>query len=64
MIPFRSLGCQSGMLEVIMVDVMCIYDGNKKPGITVKKNMLIGLSTDKLSQDNAYQMLLNCEAVK
>lgn len=61
MIPFRSLGCSEGCIEVIMVDVMYIY--RNKKAFTVR-DALIGLYKQKLSADNAYEMLLNSECFR
>jgi len=61
MIPFRSLGCSEGCIEVIMVDVMYIYRNEKT---ITKKEALVGLYKQKLSSDNAYQMLLNSECFR
>lgn len=58
MIPFSSLGCTKGCMEVIMVDVMYIYKDNKA---VIIKEALVGITKQKLSTDNAYKMLLNSE---
>ena len=61
MIPYNSLGCESGMLEVITVDSMYIYTKKK---VYAQKNALIGLSTVKLSSDNEFDVLVNIGAVQ
>ena len=61
MIPYNSLGCESGMLEVITVDSMYIYTKKK---VYAQKNALIGLSTVKLSLDNEFDVLVNIGAVQ
>lgn len=55
-IPFRSVGCDKGLIEVITVDCMYIYYGERRYEIT---EALIGLSDVNLSSDNEYEMLIN-----
>lgn len=55
-IPFRSLGCESGTIEVICVENMYIYIGEKKMRL---ENALIGYTDMELSSDNEYEMLVN-----
>ncbi len=55
-IPFSSLGCESGILEVITADRMYIY-GNEE--VKVLQQPLIGMTKQHLSQDGAYDMLIN-----
>lgn len=61
LIPFRSLGCENGMLEVITVDNMYIYRGKEKIEI---KEALIGLASMELSSDGEYQILVNSGVLK
>lgn len=58
MIPFHSLGCECGCIEVIMVDDMYIYRDGKT---IVRNKALMGMYKQQLSGDHAYQMLLNSE---
>ncbi len=58
LVPYRSLGCQDGMMEVITVETMYIYHGKKKRKIA---GALIGLSRQELSQDGEYQMLIGTQ---
>ncbi|MFQ7575414.1 MAG: sigma-E processing peptidase SpoIIGA [Lachnospira sp.] len=55
-IPFRSLGCENGMIEVISVESMYIYLGKKE---MIVENALIGYTDMELSGDNEYEMLVN-----
>lgn len=61
MVPFHSLGCEGGCIEVIMVDDMYIYRNGKT---VVRNKALMGMYKQKLSGDNAYQMLLNSEVLR
>ena len=56
LIPFNSLGCEHGLMEVIAVDTMYIYYGSKKETIN---GALVGLITGKLSTDGEYTALIN-----
>lgn len=56
LIPFNSLGCERGLIEVIAVDTMYIYYGNKKETIN---GALLGLTSKKLSTDGEYTALVN-----
>lgn len=58
LVPYQSLGCENGLLEVITVDAMYIYQGKKKRKIA---GALVGLSKTALSADGEYQMLLNAQ---
>lgn len=60
-IPFRSLGCENGILEVITVETMYIYYGKNKIQV---KEALIGLTEQKLSSDGAYEFLVNSQLLK
>lgn len=57
-VPFRSLGCDNGLLEVISADTMYIYNGKRKRKIS---GALVGLTQGTLSSDGAYQMLVNAQ---
>jgi stage II sporulation protein GA (sporulation sigma-E factor processing peptidase) len=57
-VPYRSLGCDHGLLEVITVDTMYIYYGEKKREIS---NALVGLTGNKLSTDGEYSFLVNAQ---
>lgn len=60
-IPFQSLGCENGILEVITAETMYIYYGKKKVQI---KEALIGLTAQQLSSDGAYEFLVNSQLLK
>lgn len=60
-IPFRSLGCDNGILEVITAETMYIYYGKNK---VLVKEALIGLTAQKLSSDGAYEFLVNSQLLK
>ncbi len=55
-IPYRSIGCESGVMQVITADEMYIYTDKE---VVDQKEPLIGLAGQQLSQDGAYDMLLN-----
>lgn len=55
-IPFSSVGCENGLLEVITADNMYIYAGKE---ILKFENVMIGLTDIKLSSDGEFQILLN-----
>lgn len=57
-VPFHSLGCENGLLEVITVDTMYIYGGRNVKQIN---NALVGLTGDKLSSDGEYTFLVNSQ---
>lgn len=57
-VPYRSLGCDDGLLEVISVDTMYIYNGKRKRKIS---GALVGLTQKTLSSDSEYQMLINAQ---
>ena len=56
MVPFSSMGCESGILKVITADLMYIYYNDE---VRIIKEPLIGLTNQRLSQDGAYEMLIN-----
>lgn len=57
LIPYSSLGCENGLLEVITAENMCIYQQGKK---NVQVPMaLLGISRHKLSSDGEFNMLVN-----
>lgn len=60
-IPFRSLGCDSGMLEVITADTMYICYGKKEIQV---EDALIGLTAQTLSSDGEYEFLVNAQLLK
>ena len=60
MVPYRSLGCENGLLEVITVDTMYIYRGKK---VYKQENALIGLSRSALSSDNEFDVLVNSAVI-
>jgi stage II sporulation protein GA (sporulation sigma-E factor processing peptidase) len=60
-VPFSSLGCESGVLSVIMADSMYINYGKKK---IVVENALIGLAENRLSSDSAYNCLVNAQIIR
>lgn len=61
LVPFNSLGCEHGLMEVITVDIMYIYYGKEKKTI---KEALVGLSDGKLSSDGEYTALVNSAFAK
>lgn len=60
-IPFSSLGCKHGLLEVITVDNMYIYQKDSEIKV---ENALIGLADTALSSDDEYHMLINAQVLK
>ena len=60
-IPFRSLGCENGIMEVITVETMYIYYGKNKIQV---KEALVGLTEQKLSSDGEYEFLVNAQLLK
>ena len=56
LIPYNSLGCESGLLEVITAENMCIYQDKK---IIQVPKALLGISKHKLSSDGEFNMLVN-----
>jgi stage II sporulation protein GA (sporulation sigma-E factor processing peptidase) len=58
MVPFRSVGCSEGLLEVITVDTMYIYNGGKE---RIVYGALVGLTESTLSSDGEYQVLVNSQ---
>lgn len=60
-ISFNSLGCTNGKLEFIYIPYICIdFKGNKK----LIKNAPVGISKNKLSQANAYQMIISPDIIE
>lgn len=55
-IPYRSLGCENGLLEVIVIDKMYITRGKE---ITCVEGALIGMSDMVLSSNGEYEVLVN-----
>lgn len=55
-IPFSSIGCENGILEVITADRMYIYDNDE---VKILQQPLIGMTKQRLSKDGAYDMLIN-----
>lgn len=55
-VPFSSMGCENGILNVITADSMYIYEGER---VKIIEKPLIGLTKQQLSQDGAYEMLIN-----
>lgn len=58
MIPFSSLGVQSGMLIGFKPDTVEIQNNNNK---TIFKNVIIAIYNYELSKDRTYQALINPE---
>lgn len=56
LIPFRTVGCEDGMIEVITVDIMYIYEEKETVSL---HNVLIGLSENSLSCQGMYRALIN-----
>lgn len=56
LIPYNSLGCENGLLEVVTAENMCIYQGKKM--VEVPK-ALLGISRHRLSSDGEFNMLVN-----
>ncbi len=54
-IPFHSLGCEQGMLEVIIVDAIHIQCGKH---FKVIQGACVGLTTQTLSSDGMYSALI------
>lgn len=61
LIPFRTVGCEDGMMEVITIDFMYIYDDK---GTVSLQNALIGLSENKMSDGGMYQALINPQVLE
>lgn len=59
-IPFNSVGCKEGLLEVITVDTMYICNEKEKKVI---KDTPVGLSSEMLSSQGEYSILVNPEVV-
>lgn len=55
-IPFRSIGCENGLLEVIVADEMYISGKNINIKLT---DALIGLADMELSSDREFKVLVN-----
>lgn len=56
LIPYRTIGNNEGMIEIITSDCMYISNGNETKAY---KGALIGLSERKVSQKGSYQALIN-----
>lgn len=56
LIPFSSMGCENGLIQVITADLMYIYCQEE---VKIIKSPLLGLTKQHLSQDGAYEMLIN-----
>lgn len=59
-VPINTVSGNNGCIMVLRTDYIQIDDGEKK---LCEKDALIGLSDVKLSRDNAFEMLLNGNAV-
>lgn len=60
-IPYTSLGNQSGILPVLRVDQICI---GEREGMIRLKDQRIGLTTQSLSPEGEWQMLLHPDLEK
>lgn len=59
-ISFNSLGCTNGSLKILYVPYICVeYKGEKK----LIENAPLGLSTNKLSASDSYQMIISPEII-
>lgn len=58
-VPYKSLGNDGGSIKVCEFDEMTVMKGNGK---LILHNVLVGRASDRLFEDNAYDMILN-EAV-
>lgn len=58
LIPFRTVGGDDQMMEIITADYLHIYLGKNKKHELLEKNVAIGLSKCALSEDNRYSALL------
>lgn len=62
LIPFRSLGCEHGMLPGIKVDYIIFFNQiNDKTNPVKKDNVVICLTFQKLSQDKTYNALIGAD---
>ncbi|MDO5403430.1 MAG: sigma-E processing peptidase SpoIIGA [Eubacteriales bacterium] len=61
LVPFRTVGCDDGMIEVITIDIMYIYD--EKSTVSLH-NVLVGLSENRLSSQGMYQALINPQLIE
>ena len=59
-IPFKSIGNESGVLEGVTVDELVIEKGNYS---IVRKQEVVALYKGSLSTDNSFQMILNRELI-
>lgn len=60
LIPYSSLGCESGLLEVITAENICIYQGKKMVEVPMA---LLGISRHRLSSDGEFNMLVNSNII-
>ena len=60
LIPYSSLGCESGLLEVITAENICIYQGKKVVEVPMA---LLGISRHRLSSDGEFNMLVNSNII-
>lgn len=55
-VPFRALGMEHGLMEVLTVEELCIYDGGKKHRIAPAT---IGIANPGLLEQKEYDMILH-----
>lgn len=60
LIPYRSLGQQSGLLETVIIEQLCIKEGKEVVRIAPA---VIGLAQEELFAKKDYQLILNCRAL-
>lgn len=60
LIPYRTVGNNEGMIEVITADYMYISDDSETKAY---ENVLIGLSDVKVSEKDDYQVLINGQMI-
>jgi len=56
LIPYSSLGCENGLLEVVTAENMCIYQGKRVVEVPMA---LLGISRHRLSSDREFNILIN-----
>lgn len=61
MIPYRSVGKNSGIMWGILADEIQITNGNQR--MKIEKG-IIGLSEEKLSEEGRYDLLLHPDLIK
>lgn len=61
LVPYNSVGTNSGIIPVIDVDVMKIYDCNR---IIFENAAAIGIYNGKLSKTDRYDLLINSAVLK